>query len=68
MPTEISARTTSRSIKRPIAGGEVRVSTVHDVDVLCANCHRMVHRREIPLTLKELRALIASQRARRKRA
>ncbi|WP_338822068.1 HNH endonuclease [Bradyrhizobium septentrionale] len=54
--------------KRPIAGGEVRVSTVHDVDVLCANCHRMVHRREIPLTLKELRALIASQRARRKRA
>ncbi|GLR89783.1 hypothetical protein GCM10007857_64970 [Bradyrhizobium iriomotense] len=54
--------------KRPIAAGEVRVSTVDDVDVLCANCHRIVHRREIPLTLKELKALIASQRARRKRA
>jgi 5-methylcytosine-specific restriction enzyme A len=35
-----------------------RTSTVNDVDVLCANCHRMVHRLEIPLTLAELKAII----------
>jgi 5-methylcytosine-specific restriction protein A len=36
-----------------------RVSTVKDVDVLCANCHRMVHQTKVPLTLAELRKILA---------
>jgi 5-methylcytosine-specific restriction protein A len=35
-----------------------RTSIVNDVEVLCANCHRMVHRLKIPLTLAELRDII----------
>ncbi len=33
-------------------------STVEDIAVLCANCHRMVHRRSPALSLSELRACI----------
>ena len=36
---------------------------VEDVRVLCANCHRMIHRRRPALTIEELQAIIASQNA-----
>ncbi|MCC8978309.1 HNH endonuclease [Bradyrhizobium acaciae] len=54
--------------KRQMADDKVRLKTVADVDVLCANCHRMVHRRAVPLTLAELKALIREQQKPRKRA
>lgn len=54
--------------KRQMADDKVRLKTVADVDVLCANCHRMVHRSPIPLTLVELKALIREQQKPRKRA
>lgn len=37
---------------------ECRKSTVDDVNVLCANCHRMVHRRTPPLSLEALRKIM----------
>lgn len=37
---------------------KVSVDPVKDVIVLCANCHRMIHRREPPLSPEELRGLI----------
>ena len=37
-----------------------RSSTVDDVSVVCANCHRMLHRKgAIPLNIEELKRLIA---------
>ncbi|MCP3381222.1 hypothetical protein NLM31_12815 [Bradyrhizobium sp. CCGUVB4N] len=54
--------------KRQMADDSVRLKTVEDVDVLCANCHRMVHRQAIPLTLDQLRSLIGDQQKPRKRA
>lgn len=54
--------------KRQMAEDKVRSTTVDDVDVLCANCHRMVHRRAVSLTLSELRALIRDRGVPRKRA
>ncbi len=54
--------------KRQMADDKVRLKTVDDVDVLCANCHRMVHTRAVPLTLAELKALIREQQKSRKRA
>lgn len=40
--------------------GESRVVNPHtDMTVLCANCHRIIHRRrDVPLTLEELRELL----------
>lgn len=54
--------------KRQMAEDKVRLKTVADVDVLCANCHRIVHRRPVPLTLAELKALIREPQKPRKRA
>jgi len=34
------------------------VDPVRDLTPLCPNCHAMVHRRDPPLTVSELRALI----------
>lgn len=45
--------------KRLLADSGWRASTVNDVDVLCANCHRMVHRGEVPLTLDQLKSILA---------
>jgi hypothetical protein len=48
---------------RPIAsyGGQVMVDPVKDMTVLCANCHRMVHRKpDEPLSLEDLRKLVAA--------
>lgn len=53
--------------KRQMAENKVRCTTVDDVDVLCANCHRMVHRRAVPLSLSELKALVRGQHTTRKR-
>lgn len=47
--------------KRPMADGGERTSTVQDVDVLCANCHRMVHRKRVPLNLDRLKEILADQ-------
>jgi 5-methylcytosine-specific restriction protein A len=35
-----------------------RLTTVDDINVLCSNCHRMVHRKSPPLTLDDLRRII----------
>jgi hypothetical protein len=42
--------------------GAVLVDPVTDVVVLCANCHRMVHRKDPPLTPDDLRSAIAEHR------
>ena len=50
---------------RPISSynGQVQVDPVQDMAVLCANCHRMIHRHpEQPLTLEDLRGLIQQAR------
>jgi len=39
--------------------GSVLVDPETDVVVLCANCHRMVHRQDPPLTPDELRAAMS---------
>lgn len=48
---------------RPIStlseGGVVRYDVAKDFAVLCANCHRMIHRLPDPSKLDELRALIS---------
>jgi 5-methylcytosine-specific restriction protein A len=42
---------------------EINVSPSEDMATLCANCHRMIHRKpEKPLSLEELRQLIHSNR------
>jgi len=42
---------------------EVDISPSKDMAVLCSNCHRMIHRNpEKPLSLEELRQIIASNR------
>lgn len=35
-----------------------RTNTIRDIDVLCANCHRMVHKENPPITLDRLRNMI----------
>ncbi len=42
--------------------GEASVDPVTDVAVLCANCHRMVHREDPPLTPDELNEIVARRR------
>jgi 5-methylcytosine-specific restriction enzyme A len=38
-------------------------TTIHDFDAVCANCHCVMHQREPPLTLEELRDLISRARS-----
>jgi 5-methylcytosine-specific restriction protein A len=49
---------------KPLAevGAEYEVDPVADLRPVCANCHAMLHRREPPLTIEELRGLIAANR------
>lgn len=45
----------------PLATGAVRTTTAADLALLCASCHRMVHRgRPTMLTVDQLRALISA--------
>jgi hypothetical protein len=44
------------------------LSGIEDVTVLCANCHRMVHKQRPPLTVKELRRRIRAAAASKKHA
>lgn len=47
---------------QPIADGERATDPANDLLPLCANCHRMVHRRRgITLTIEELRAKMLSR-------
>jgi 5-methylcytosine-specific restriction protein A len=43
-------------------GSGYLVDPVHDLVPLCSNCHSVVHRRDPPLTLDELKALIGTAR------
>jgi len=46
---------------KPLASLEPGSRTkLADLALLCANCHRMAHRRRVPLTLDELRAALAA--------
>jgi predicted HNH restriction endonuclease len=47
----------------PIHSG-VRTSKAEDIDVLCANCHRMVHKKSPPLTVSHLKSLIEAEKRR----
>lgn len=49
----------------PLHNGEIReTDPATDLSVLCSNCHRMVHRkRDAVLELKELRSILAAQKA-----
>lgn len=39
-------------------GGEYLVNPIEDLRPVCANCHRMLHKRREPLAIEELRALM----------
>ena len=43
-------------------GGSNQATSLSDVTVLCANCHRMIHRRRPALSLNELRTIVKSNR------
>jgi hypothetical protein len=44
--------------------GGTRKSTVKEVDVVCANCHRMLHRTDrVPISVDDLRTIIERRRA-----
>jgi 5-methylcytosine-specific restriction protein A len=47
---------------RPIAGrgGAYQIDPVNDLIPLCPNCHAMAHRREPPVSVAELRMLLAN--------
>ncbi|WOB42637.1 restriction endonuclease [Thermoleptolyngbya oregonensis NK1-22] len=48
--------------ERPESEWDENIKTsIKDVRVLCANCHRMVHRKRPALAIEELKAIIASQ-------
>ncbi len=42
----------------PVADGGERVTTLADVAVLCANCHRLAHSEQPPMALEALRSLV----------
>jgi 5-methylcytosine-specific restriction enzyme A len=44
--------------KRPLTEG-VRQTSLSDLAIVCANCHRMIHRSSPPLAIEELQALIS---------
>jgi 5-methylcytosine-specific restriction protein A len=39
----------------PLAVGAVRVTRAEDLALLCANCHRMIHRARPILSVRQLR-------------
>ena len=41
-----------------VAGSKTKMA---DLAVLCANCHRMAHRRQVPLSVDDLRAAFGSK-------
>lgn len=41
-----------------LALGAVRVTTIHDLALVCPNCHRMIHRGRPMLTIEQLRACL----------
>lgn len=45
-------------------GEEYEVDPIRDLVPLCANCHHVVHRREPPYTVEEVRVAIGRQRGR----
>jgi len=47
--------------KIPINAG-TRTTTIDDIDVLCANCHRMVHKESPPISIERLRKMIEENR------
>jgi hypothetical protein len=42
----------------PVSGGERDVDPVKDLVPLCPNCHAMVHRKEPPLSIQELKIIL----------
>jgi predicted HNH restriction endonuclease len=47
-----------------LANGPAK-STLNDISLICANCHAMVHTRNPPLTIKELREIVGKHQGRR---
>jgi 5-methylcytosine-specific restriction protein A len=45
--------------KLPLAAGERR-TLLSDLAIVCANCHRMLHRRSPWLTVEELQEILAT--------
>lgn len=45
-----------------LCGGEYEVDPIKDLVPVCANCHAMIHRRRIPLTVDELRGILKAQK------
>jgi len=43
----------------PLSDGGERITTIDDVAVLCANCHRLAHSTSPPLTVEDMKALQA---------
>lgn len=50
--------------KNPVASyeGEVSVNPETDLVPVCANCHRMIHRRKDPLSVESLRTIVQNRR------
>ena len=47
---------------KPVATlGNEKKTHIDDLALVCANCHRMIHRRKPWLSIKELRTLISSK-------
>lgn len=42
----------------PLATRKEKVSSIDDLAVLCANCHRMIHKRALPYSLDELKRML----------
>jgi hypothetical protein len=50
---------------RPLSMNEERDTPLKEVAVLCANCHRMIHRhRDRPLTIRKLKEIVGKPRTR----
>ena len=45
--------------KRPLTEG-LRQTRLRDLAIVCANCHRMIHRRSPPLAIEDLRAVLSA--------
>lgn len=43
-------------------GGAYKVDPIKDLIPVCANCHAMIHRRADPLTVDDVKAMLAGQR------
>ena len=50
---------------RPMAkrGARYKVNPLRDLRPVCPNCHAMIHRREPPYTIKELKAMMRAAKA-----